>query len=177
MRDDRPDKPDSALPQVRTPLAPTEALARLATAAKRGRLPDYRAIDGSTFEAEAFATPFTHALVGRLAEEGDGATRMTFSLRRPWAMPALFAVVLVITVWPGAVLTDSLLATYWAAYGERATRMPWLTYAWYLPLTALPLPWAWRACVRRSAAMAHESARETIVKIARETDGAVIEPA
>ncbi len=177
MRDVRPDKPAPPLPEVRTPLAPEEALARLATAAKRGRLPDYRAIDGSAFEAEAFATPFTHALVGRLAAGGEGATRIAFSLRRPWPMPVLFAVVLVVTVWPGVVLTDSLLATYWAAYGGWATRMPWLTYAWYLPLTALPLPWAWRACVRRSAAMAHESARETIAKIARETDGAVVEPA
>lgn len=177
MSDRRPDQPAASLPEVRTPLAPAEALARLATAAKRGRLPDYRQVDGAAFEAEAFATPFTHALVGCLAVGEEGATRMTFSLRRPWPMPALFAGVLAITVWPGVVLTDSLLATYWAAYGGWATRMPWLTYAWYLPLTALPLPWAWRACVRRSAAMAHESARETIVKIARETDGAVVEPA
>ncbi len=171
MSDPRPATPAAPLPEVRTPLAPADALARLSTAARRGRLPDYRPLDDTAFEAEAFATPFTHVLRGRFADGQDGTTRITFDLRRPWPMPAVFAVVLAVTVWPGVLLTDSLLATYWPAYGGWTTRMPWLTYAWYLPLTALPLPWAWRACVRRSAAMARESARETISKIARETDG------
>ncbi len=177
MSEDRSDKPASPLTEVRTPLGPGDALARLSTAARRGRLPDYRQVGETGFEAEAFATPFTHTLVGELVVGQDGTTRIRFTLRRPWAMPALFAVVLAITVWPGVLLTDSLLATYWPTYGGWTTRMPWLTYAWYLPLTALPLPWAWRACVRRSASMARESARETIAKIARETDGTVSDPA
>jgi hypothetical protein len=55
-------------------------------------------------------------------------------------------------------LTDSLMGVYWPAYGVWSDQMPWLTYAWYLPVTALPLPWLWRSLTRKSAAMAAESA-------------------
>lgn len=142
---------------LRTPLRRAEIQERLARAARRGLLPGFAPRGQASFRVEADAVPFVHELAGAIEELPDGS-EVRLTLRRLGRMPAIFVVVIALTIWPGAWLTDSLLATYWGAYGGWTSELPWLTYAWYLPLTVLPLPWAWRSLSRKSAAEAGASA-------------------
>ncbi len=143
-------------------------VARLERQARRGRIADFEpGAFGGLFAVEAFATPFDYRVVAHAerASVGDGGaagTRLRFALVRLKKIPWIFGVTLALTVWPGVWLTHSLLQTYFSWYNAWTTSMPWLTYAWYLPLTAGPIPWMWRTWTRKSRAMAEASAAETI---------------
>lgn len=158
-----------------TPLPPESALAALARAGRRGRLPGFTNLQDNTFRLDCDAIPFEHEIRGVIEAEtapepspANAASRVTLSVRRKPLMPTAFAVTLILTVWPGVWLTDSLIATYWATYGRWTESMPWLTYAWYLPLTALPLPWLWKSLTVKSAAMARESALTQLKAVEKE---------
>lgn len=165
--------PDAEPPTISDPLSPdgvvvssslarAEALTALERAGRRGRLPGFARLEGQAFRLDCDSIPFEHEMVGRVAPgaEADAAgCRIALTVRRKRLMPTVFAGTLIFTVWPGVWLTDSLIATYWSTYGHWTESMPWLTYAWYLPIAALPLPWVWKALVTRSASMARESAR------------------
>jgi hypothetical protein len=150
---------------LRTPLGRQELLERLARAARRGLVPGFAERDQAGFRVDADAVPFAYELAGAL-EDGGAGTIVRLRLRRLRRMPLIFGVVLALTVWPGVWLTDSLMGTYWESYGRWSADMPWLTYAWYLPLTVVPLPWMWRSFSRKSRAEAAESARKQIDAIA-----------
>lgn len=137
-------------------------LDRLEKQARRGRISEFeRGAHGGLFSAEAFGSPFDHRVVAHAVGDAGG-TLLRFELVRLRKLPLIFAVVLLITIWPGSWMTDSLLTTYFGFYNTWVTRWPWLTYAWYLPLTVLPIPWMWKSWTTKSRAMAEASAREVI---------------
>ncbi len=149
-------------------------LEAFAKRARRGKLAEFRAgalgQHGGDFSVEAAGNPFDHRLIGTF--DGDAQnTTITLRLIRLKMMPAIFAAVIIVSVWPGVWLTDSMLVTYFAWYSNWTQSMPWLTYAWYLPMSVLPLPWVWRGIVRKSRTEAVESAREMIEAITQTVDG------
>jgi len=163
------DPADAMEETLHSSLTPTEVAARLAKAGRRGRLPGFDAQSQARFRIDCDAVPFEYALVGTIKEgpasaSGPGSVILLHTERRR-LMPMIFAVTLALTVWPGVWLTDSLVGVYWSAYGRWSEQMPWLTYAWYLPISVLPLPWVWRSLTRKSKRMAAESAAKIIATI------------
>jgi hypothetical protein len=161
------------LPSVRVELSLEQVVERLRTASRRGRLPGFRAggDEGALFAVAAHGHPFDADLLGSYTQASGGGGSggvLRFSLRFHRRMPIIFAVVLLVTVWPGVYFMDELIAQYLPDWWR-----PWVTYWWYLPLTILPLPWAWRTLMRRSRATTSASAHEAIQKIAAETGGRI----
>lgn len=147
--------------KLRSPLAPNDLRDALTQAGRRGKLHGYEPTGPDNFRLDCDAVPFEYELRGSVQPEGEGSLITLRARRRP-LMPTVFAATLIFTVWPGVWLTDSLIDVYWSTYARWGESMPWLTYAWYLPITALPLPWLWRSLTRKSAAMAGESVRDAI---------------
>lgn len=145
-------------------------VARLDEAARRGKLPGFSdarsgggaGAGGALFTITDFGSPFESVMVAT-ALRADSDTRLSFEVRVKPLMPAVFAAVLVVTVWPGVWLTDSLLRTYSSWY---MSLPDWVTYAWYLPLTAPFCPPAFLAAVRKSRAAAAMEAQELVAKVA-----------
>lgn len=157
------------LGSVRTARSAAEIVKTLDTAARRGRLagfePNSRG-NSECFRAAAFGTPFDGVLIGRLAE---GSLRFETRLRP--LMPMGFALVLAASVWPGVVLTESMIASFFPS----SSAWKW-TWWWYIPLTLPFCPWVFWSAVKKSRATVHDSAHQVIAKIAAELGGKV-EPA
>jgi len=155
------------LPTIRTSLSGDEVIKRAETLSRRGKLAGFRRTeDSSLFKADAFGNPFDADLICHAEPAGD-RTDLRFSTQLKRKMPAIAIVLLVVTVWPGVWLTDNMLSVYWGTYGKWTVQMPWLTYAWYLPLTVLPLPWMWKGLMKKTRAAIAEHAQEQIAKIAK----------
>lgn len=156
-------QPNAALPFIATPLTAEQVLDRLATASKRGRLAGFQpASRPALFHAAAHGNPFDGVLTGSLREG-----RLEFSVRMLPKLPAIFAFVIILTIWPGVYLMDTLIPGEWG----------WIpTWWWYIPITVLPIPWMWRGLMKRSRAAIDASAKEAIAKIAQEL-GANSDPA
>jgi len=138
------------------------ALERLS---KKGELPGFVAGgDGGLFSVDAQGTPFDRRFVCD-AGESDGSTHLAWRLETPRKWIVGIWAVLVLTVWPGLPITDSLLQTYFpGSYGVWTSG--WFkTWMWYLPMTVLPIPWFWKSTMAkvRSSTLAH--AIETREKI------------
>ncbi len=155
MSDNAPAQTDQ-LPAIDTALDAGAVLERLEKLAKRGKLAGFRRLSDRSFGVSAFGSPFDREMVGTV-ESG----RVSFELVWKRAMPAAFLVTLIVSVWPGVHLMDSLMNTWFGWYPNAF----WVTCAWYIPLTALPAPWAWKVAMNRSRAGSDEHARETIDKI------------
>lgn len=155
---------DQPFDTITTSMDSERVLAAVRKLSKRGKLPGFETECPGLFRVAAFATPFDHHLVCHTAT-GDIGTELRFVLERLKRVPIIFALVLAFTVWPGVVLTDSLLVTWFGFYSRWSSDMWWLTYAWYIPLTAGPIPWMWHAWAKKSRASAQEHAREQIDKI------------
>ena len=81
-------------------------------------------------------------------------------------MPRVFAALLIVTIWPGLPLTDDFLSSFqW--YEHFVGRTGIQTWYWYLPLTVLPAPFAFKGAIKKSKASAYESAIETIEKLGK----------
>ena len=105
----------AGLPALTTGLGREEIVRRLDGAARRGKLAGFVARTGEDlFEVEAYSAPFDHVLVARLAGGPEG--RLTFRLRMLRKLPLIYAVVLVLSLWPGLPLTHSMLVTYFSWY-------------------------------------------------------------
>ena len=132
---------------------------RLDLAARRGRVPGLHiGADPMLFYVDGCGAPFEHHLVATGSPEGSGM-RISFSLRRLSRMPRVFAVLILLSVWPGVYFMDQLIPGEWN----------WIrTEYWYLPLTILPIPWFWRSTARKSEAIAVEDSRSIIEKIRAE---------
>lgn len=166
---------ENPLPALEAPLSTDEIVIRLDTASRRGRLPGFHARpEGALFQTDAWGTPFDSDLFA--TAEGEAThTRLGFDVRLRRRLPSIYAMLLVLTVWPGAPLTDSLLRM-WFDWYYRLTQLDffklgsfeWFTYAWYIPICVLPLPFMWKQWMRRSHATARVSALEMIAKIAGE---------
>ena len=162
------------LASIETGLSEAEVVERLRTMSKRGRLPGFESEGARLFRATAQGAYFDRMLVGRVQREGS-ASRLRFRMMTAWAVPAIVGTVLAVTIWPGVWLTDSMLVTYWAWYGEQTSKMWWLTYAWYVPLTVIPLPWACRKAWDKNNEAARASAVELIERMSGALDGRVVE--
>lgn len=147
------------LPRLAVSLSGPELLRRLDALARKGKLPGYTpgATDGTgpTFSCAAFGTPFDGRLEARLA---DG--RLSFAARLKPLVPWLFSVFMVLSVWPGVLLAESLIATY---FGSVAASWTWW---WYMPLTAPATPWAIWWAIKRSRALVHDDAHRVVAKLA-----------
>jgi len=159
-----------AIPNPLTvPYATPEIVNALDAAARRGKLAGFEPGAPGTaylFRAEAFGTPFegwllAHATLTPTTAGGGPSTTLTYSRRLKPLWPWTFALVLLLSVWPGVLLTESLLAAMLPNWS-------WLwktTWYWYLPLSTLGGIAAMHQALKRSrltiAASAHEAA-ETI---------------
>ena len=156
-----------------TPLPGAEVVARLEQASKRGKLPGFArgTGNGTLFTITDFGKPFESVMEAHTqdsAGEKGAGTRLHFQSRLKPMFPWLFGLSLVITVWPGVWLTDSLLRTYFSWYSFP----PWVTWAWYLPLTAPFCPWIFWKAVKQSRASAASEMADLIPKIAAQIDAA-----
>jgi hypothetical protein len=146
------------------PLTPEAIVAKLDTAARRGKLAGFTAGkpgSGELFVADAFGTPFEGALVATAQASGHGGTRLTFARRLKPAWPWGFAIVLVASVWPGVVLTESVLAAMFPS----ATWLWQTTYYWYLPLSIIGGIFGWIGAMKKSRLTVAVSSHETADKV------------
>ena len=150
-------------PSIHAPLTRAEAMRRLDRSSKQGNLPGFEQRGDERFRALVYGDPFDRELIGVIRDEREGCM-IDLELRLLKKTPSLAVALVVISIWPGVWLTDSLLRTYFDWYR-------FATWMWYLPVSVLPLPWAVRAIVRRSEAAAAESARELIERIRAAIDG------
>ncbi|MGD9689194.1 MAG: hypothetical protein AB7K52_00405 [Phycisphaerales bacterium] len=165
----------SAVPAVVTSHPPEQVVRLLDASARRGRLAGFRPLPGGTpslarFRADAFGSPFDGELVGR-AERAGAQTRVMFRASVLPRMPIIFAVVLAATVWPGVVLTESMIASFFP--GSSAWQWTWW---WYIPLTLPFAPWAFWVAWSRSQSAVRSSALEVVTRIAAETHGTIDPP-
>jgi hypothetical protein len=159
---------ERGLPVLSTKLQRDEVLKTLEIAARKGKLAGFEKREGpESFEVEAFSTPFDHLLLAT-ATQASAGTRLSFRLRMLRKSPAILAVIIIVSVWPGLPLTHSMLLTYFSWYSHVAT---WVTAAWYLPLTVLPFFWFLPKQLKRSSKEAREAAREQILKLRDLLDG------
>lgn len=150
----------TSLPEVPTSHATDEIRARLRSLSKKGKLPGYEPDEpGAICSVAAHGVPFDSKLILR---SGEGS--VVFETRLLPTMPWVFAIVLIIAIWPGLPLTDSFLSSFdW--YMSIMGSIGIDTWHWYLPLTVLPAPFAMRSAIRKSRSSARESALEQIEKI------------
>lgn len=153
------------LPVVVSPLGPAEAMEKLRLASKRGRMPGFEQRDGGSFTVELFGTPWDRLLQGVIAAEGSGS-KVSFVRKDKRLLPGVWLAALVLSVWPGVLLTDALIPASWGWIGTHV-------WAWYLPLTIIGNVWTWIWAVRKADATTRASAAESIPAIAAEISGRV----
>ena len=153
------DNSSGVLPTISTDRSEAEVFGSLLKMSKQGKLAGYGYADGDdSAVADAHGMPFDSDLVIKVADE-----KVRFSLKMRPKIPAIFAVLLIVTVWPGLPLTDSFMYSF--VWYERLMGESIETWMWYLPLTVLPIPFVWKSAMKKSRASAHEHALETIEKI------------
>ncbi len=176
---------NEALPTVISPKAPTEILAKLASVSKMGRLPGFVPNPAAgAFQVSVLAGVFDHDLrasmiakgresggdsEGEGGEQGGdavGGTRIAFELVLRRRLPIIMIVVLILTVWPGLPVTDSMLRLYFTAYHESGVQTWW----WYLPLVVISMPPMWKQ-FQRSRREAHKEAEVVIKHLGSILDG------
>ncbi len=151
---------DNQLPSISTNLSVEEITDRLVKLSKRGKLAGYdgACADGLASVA-AHGTPFDSQLI---LHHHDG--EVSFELKLIALMPRVFAALLIVTIWPGLPLTEGFLDSFvW--YSDFVANTGIKTWYWYLPLTILPAPFAFRGAIKKSKQTAYESAIETIEKL------------
>lgn len=149
---------------IDAPITPVGAIERMSELAKRGRLAGFRVVEpprddrGATVRMLVFGGVYDHELIVGLAPAGPGS-RLSFRLRLLPRTPAIAAVIIALTIFPGLPLTDSMLNTYFSWYRIE-------TWWWYLPLVLLMLPMMWRQ-YRAARAEAVREASATVERLAR----------
>lgn len=156
------------LPTVPTGLSRDEIRARLDAAARRGRLPGFSTATGdAAFLIRDIGRPCESELLADLQPSAGGpGAEVRFRLRLRPLMPAVYVVVLVLTVWPGVWFMESFLGLFPGSAG-------WMWSGWwYIPLTVLSAPFAMRSVLRTSRATAREDAEKLIAVVAGELGSA-----
>jgi hypothetical protein len=148
---------------LRSPKSPVEAIDACDALARAGRLPGFHRTSPTSCVSRIFGRPFDRDLhvEANEAQRGGSVVRLRTTLRRK--SPVIFAIVALATVWPGVWLTDSLVQTYFSGASTWVVK----TWMWYLPLAALPLPFAARSMWRKSQAAAAEHFAELHERIAQ----------
>jgi hypothetical protein len=156
-----------ALPTITSPLPPAEAIARLDRLSKRGKLPGFEKIPGGGggFTCDIFGAPFDRELVAQVVTTSSGGCEINAQSRLRLKLPLIYAAVLIVTVWPGVWLTDSMLKIYFSWYTIE-------TWWWYMPMCLLMIP-AVRKQWKTSQAVAAEETAELLKKIAGEVEGSL----
>ena len=164
------------LPDVLTKLSRTGVVARLDKASRRGRLPGFseRDVEGLCSVA-AFGSPFDKKLIVIGDQDPDGRTRLRWRLRLSMKIPGALALLLAVSVWPGEPLTNSLLVTYFGFYNDWVSN-GLQTWWWYLPMSIPSVLWVWHSAMRKANTSTHQSAHETVRKIAAEIGGELTKP-
>jgi hypothetical protein len=149
---------------LRVPLSNDAVVQKLEEAAKRGRLAGFERGTGDVlFTTSAFSAPFDGELEAHAVNNGEGI-QLRFSTRMKRKLLWVFVVVLILSIWPGLPITESLLASMFPFW-------PWLwksTIWWYLPLSIIGSPWAVWSAVKKSQAGITVSAVEMVGKIQKE---------
>lgn len=124
---------------ITSPLAPDEAMGKLAAAAKAGRLPGFVRGEGdASFRVSVLAGIFDHDLWAVVT--GAGPTSIEFQLRPRKPLVIVMIAAVIISFWPGLPITDSMLRLYFPSYHEWGVETWW----WYLPLVAISIPPLWK---------------------------------
>jgi len=148
----------STLPELSSPFDSPKTLAKIQALSRRGKLPNFAAKPSDSpsigFSISAFGHPFDHILRATIVPTTTGSS-ITFSLTMARRVPIIMAVVILLTIWPGVWLTDSMLTTYFSGYD-------FATWMWYIPITVAPIPFMWRKWHQRSVAEAKQHAAESI---------------
>jgi hypothetical protein len=169
------DPVSDALPDVILPVPDERLISCLDAMARKGRLAGFAALApgaGARFSAAAIGSPFEGDVRGTCVPGApEGQTRVRFAARVRPTMFWIGAIILVLTVWPGVVLTESLVASNFP--NSSAWEYTWY---WYIPMTAPFVPWALWSAWKRSTASVRESSRKVIAQLAKELGGRVIEP-
>ncbi|MCA9279562.1 MAG: hypothetical protein H6815_00970 [Phycisphaeraceae bacterium] len=153
------------LPSVRTSLSDSDVVERLSALSRRGKLAGYKQGGRGLFECDAFGQPFDSSLIGSRASENT----IGFSLKMKPTLPLIFWVLMVLSIWPGVWLTDSMLRTWFGWYDFN-------TYLWYLPLTILPLPWIYKKTMPQSRNASIAEAHTIIDRISTTLEGELVTP-
>lgn len=158
---------DAPLPLVRFDHAPDEVIRRLDTAARRGKLPGFASpgSTGSLFSVAAFGTPWDGVVEAHVRERMGNGCLIEPRSRLKRLGPVIFGIVLALSIWPGVLLTESLIASYFPAGWSK-----W-TWYWYLPMTVPTMPWALWWSIRTSRAQIHDSAHRAVQAIALHAAG------
>lgn len=160
--------PPVAPPPIFAPMSPSEAIRRLDRASKQGRLPGFERRGELRFRALVYGEPFDREMLCDVRAEGDGCV-LGCRLRLLKRLPTVAIALIVVSIWPGVWLTDSMIQTYFPGYPNAF----WVTAVWYLPLTVVPLPWILRSMWRKSEGIAQEELVRTVGRIVRAVDGTI----
>ncbi len=151
--------PNQELPTIETTLDAAEVVAKLKARSKRGKLAGFDEHPRSGIASvTAYGTPFD----GILTLHHQNNT-ISFEATLARKLPTIFAIALILTVWPGLPLTDSFLHNF--IWYERVVAWGLETWMWYVPTTILPLPFVWRTAIKRSRSSMRTHALETIEKL------------
>jgi len=151
-----------SIPELSTVRTPAEVLAFLERKSQQGKLPGFRREPGApdAFRIGLYGAPYDRELLGTVSTSSTGST-VRFRSRLKPALPWFVIVTTVITFWPGVLLTDSLLSTWFPSWYPKEM---WVTVAWYIPLCLLMLPALWKQ-FRASEKASEEHLRETLAKL------------
>lgn len=158
-----------------TELGSDRVVAACEALARRGKLPGFvrGGAGGALFCVTAQGTPWDRVVrvTASAGSGGAGPTTLRFAPAWKWTGPWLFALVLVLCVWPGLPITDSLLVTYSRTYETWVTSGWFRTWMWYVPLTVLSGPWALVGAMRKSRSTSSGHAFEQRARIAEAVGG------
>lgn len=149
-------------PTLRSGLSAAEVLDRLDRLSRRGRLPGYHATPSGGFKVALFAEPIDRELIATIEPDAAGVV-IRFRARMKRRMPAAFAATIVVSIWPGVHLVDSLIPASWGW---------WPTWTWYMPLVILPIPATVPGMLGKSRRRAEEHLAEQVERIAGAIDAA-----
>jgi hypothetical protein len=145
------------LPAVHLPsgMSASDVLATLSKESRRGRLAGFKKQTDRAFVCDAFGTLYDRTLRGTI-----GADHITFVGEPRRKLPIIVIVVFALTLYPGVLLTHTMLAMWFGWY----PRELWITVAWYVPATLIAIP-ALIKHYRASERASRGHAQETIAKI------------
>lgn len=157
------------LPPVRSALGPQAFVECAARLSRQGKLPGFARLTPeksgeAAFRVLAFGGVFDHEVVAQVRPLEGGGSEASFTLRALKKVPAILIAALVLTVWPGLPLTDSMLRLYFDWYARSGVETWW----WYLPCLLLALPPMWKQW-KRARAEAREDAVKQVGKVEAET--------
>jgi hypothetical protein len=152
--------------ELLAPQSPQDVLAAMRALSKAGKLAGFTESASNsheTFRVAAFAMPFDRELIAHVTPTASGSA-LRFTPKLLLKMPIIFAVISILSIWPGVWLTDSMIRTYVSSYDFN-------TNLWYIPLTVISLVWYLWGSWKRSTREARESAHEAMMKMHQALQG------